>query len=455
MRLVLSILNLKWWGALDLDFHIVLTLLLRSWSIAAGGITAILIPIFLNPSQQGYYYTFSAVIATQVFFELGLNHVLTQFAGHAAAHLHRVSKTKFDGAPQWRYAIYSLIRLAAKWNAVMATLFFFVLLIGGYCFFSDKGTLPPSQWMPAWIIVAIATAVNLALGAQLAICEGIGEVGQVARLRLIQSIFGYSILWFLLARGLGLWASIALPLSSAIGSVLWISQRRLLKSLDIIKKPEEFDDHIYGYSYRRDIFPLQWRIAASWASGYFIFSFLTPVVFALQGEVAAGRLGLGLTIFSAISTVGISWISAKIPAFSAHIARKERLELNALFDRHAVHALSVTVIFVALFLLMTQIVGYYEPKVLYRLPSLPALLLLATVTIVNSIIFSMAAYMRSHKEEPLLANSVISAFLIAGGVYAMAHVGLTATVAIYAAITVFIILPWCAWLFVQYRRRPE
>lgn len=436
-----------------LDFHILVTLLFRGWSILAGGATALLIPTFLSPSQQGYYYTFTAVLATQIFFELGLNHVLTQLTSHAAAHLRRVSDTRLEGDEHWRHAIVSLITLSTKWNAVMATLFFVALLAGGSWFFSDKGSLPTSQWLTTWVILIAAAAVNLALSARLAICEGLGEVGQVARLRLLQSIAGYALLWVLLVGGAGLWSAAAIPLSNMIGTVWWLWRRQLVKSLDMTQKPDSFADG--GYTYRRDIFPLQWRIALSWASGYFIFSFLTPVVFSHQGEVEAGRLGLGLTIFSAISTVGISWISAKIPALAAHIARKERAELNALFDRQAIRAVSATTLSAAAFLLAAQIAGHFEPKVFDRLPPMPALLLLATATVANAIIFSMAAYMRAHKEEPLLANSITSALLIGGGVYAMAHVGLTATVAAYAAMTVFVGLPWCALLFTRYRQRTE
>ncbi|WP_067065720.1 hypothetical protein [Roseateles chitosanitabidus] len=440
---------------LGLDFHILATLLFRGWSILAGGATALLIPTFLSPSQQGYYYTFNAVLATQIFFELGLNHVLTQLTSHAAAHLRRVSDTHLDGDIRWQRAVVSLLSLSTKWNAVMASLFFIALLAGGSLFFSHKGSLPTSQWLTTWVVLIAATALNLAMSARLAICEGLGEVGQVARLRLRQSVAGYAMLWLLLLSGQGLWAAAAVPLVSAAGTAWWLSRQPLLRGLrERVSTPAD-DRPAGGYTYGRDVFPLQWRIALSWASGYFIFNFLTPVVFAHQGEVAAGRLGLGLTIFSAISTVGISWISAKIPTFSAHIARRERAELNALFDRQALRSVGATTFCVVLFVGLAQVAGHFVPKILDRLPPLPALLLLAAVTVVNSIVFAMAAYMRAHKEEPLLAQSVAAAVLIGGGVYWMAHVSLTATVAAYAAVSLFVALPWCALIFSRYRQRTE
>ena len=64
---------------LGLNYHVLTTLLFRGWSIAAGGATLLLLPIFLDATEQGYYYTFTYVLALQIFFELGLNQVVTQF----------------------------------------------------------------------------------------------------------------------------------------------------------------------------------------------------------------------------------------------------------------------------------------------------------------------------------------------------------------------------------------
>lgn len=438
-----------WRAAAGLDVDVLITLIFRGWSTVAGGASALLIPTFLSPEQQGYYYTFNAVLAMQIFFELGLNHVLTQLASHAAAHLSRPSARHVDEDAKWRYAIVSLVKLSSKWNSIMASLFFVTVLAGGIFFFYEKGSLSTSEWLLAWTFLVALTAVNLALSARLAICDGLGEVGEVARLRLAQSIVGYSLLWFLLLCHAGLWAAIALPLASAGITGWWLARRNIVKSLHLQANYAATEG---GYTYRRDVFPLQWRIALSWASGYFIFNFLTPVVFAYQGAAAAGRLGLGLTIFTAISTIGMSWVSAKIPALSTHIARNERTELDVLFNRQAIRAIGATVLGSFGFLVFVQVAGQVLPTLLDRLPPSPALLMLAVATVTNTLIFSMAAYMRAHKEEPLLVQSIVMAILIGVGVFVMAHVGLVATIATYAAITVFVGMPWCAITFLRYRR---
>jgi hypothetical protein len=434
-----------------LDIHILLTLISRGWSVLAGGGTALLIPAFLSPAQQGYYYTFASVLAAQIFFELGLNHVLTQLASHTAAHLTRADDGHLSGERRCLDAVASLLALARKWNAIMASLFFVAAIAGGTYFFSRKGTLPVGDWLPSWTTLIIATALNLAMSARLALCEGLGEVAQVARLRIHQSMLGYAVLWLLLLSGHGLWAAVAVPLASAVLAAVWLSRHATLKQLHRTAADAPAPEH--RYTWRRDIFPLQWRIALSWMSGYFIFNFLTPVVFAQQGPVEAGRLGLAHTIFWSILTLGISWVSAKIPNFSAHVARHERSQLNELFDRVARRTVGATAVCVVLFVLVVQLAGHFLPVVLTRLPPLSALLMMATATVVNAAVFAMAVYMRAHKEEPLLTQSLVTAAMIATGVYAMAHVSLTAAVAAYAGLNLFVCLPWVALIYKRYRRR--
>jgi hypothetical protein len=57
------------------DIHALHTLLFRGWTALAGGLSIILIPFFLSSTQQDFYFIFASVLALQVFFELGLNHV--------------------------------------------------------------------------------------------------------------------------------------------------------------------------------------------------------------------------------------------------------------------------------------------------------------------------------------------------------------------------------------------
>jgi hypothetical protein len=208
-----------------------------------------------------------------------------------------------------------------------------------------------------------------------------------------------------------------------------------------------------GYTYRRDVFPLQWRIALSWVSGYFVFHFITPVVFAHRGPEAAGQIGLALTIFSAFSSLGYSWIAANVSALSCHVARSERRELNDLFDKLIIRSSLVTVVISGCFVLAISQLGFLAPEIVVRLPPIPSLLLLTLSTVGNNVIFALAAYMRAHREEPLTTMSIVTALVTGTGVWLMSYISITATVGVFAVVSIFVGLPWCLVIFFGYRKK--
>src|SRR5262245_6362241 len=82
--------------------------LARLAASASGLVTLAIVALRLDPESQGYFYTFGNVLALQVFAELGLGTVLTQFASHESARSH-------DPGAQSRLA--SLGRFALRWYA--------------------------------------------------------------------------------------------------------------------------------------------------------------------------------------------------------------------------------------------------------------------------------------------------------------------------------------------------
>ena len=430
-----------------LDFHVLLTLLFRSWSIVAGGLTVMLVPSLLGKVEQGYYYTFASLLALQIFFELGFNQVLMQVVGHEAAHLRPEADGILRGDARHVGRLASVVALLHRWYAVAALLYLVAVGTAGSVFFARSGELPASGWAGVWWLLVACTATNLYLSPLLAVLEGCGQIGQVARLRLVQSLIGYLLLWAGLALGFGLWAVALLPAATAVCTIVWL---RLAGATLRWLRTQQPADRSLRIDWRREILPFQWRIAVSWISGYFIFQLFTPLVFARQGAVQAGRIGLALSVFSALLTVGMSWVNAKIPAFAAHISRGERLELNALF----ISVLKRSVGFTALASLAV-LVGVFAMARLglpgvNRIAGLPVLGCLALVSVANSIVFAAAAYMRAHKEEPMLLQSVGVGVLVLAGAWLGSMHGTLAIMSIYAAVSLLVSLPWTLHLFMRY-----
>lgn len=439
----------RWQAIAGLDFHVLVTLLFRGWAVVAGAATVFLLPLWLSPTEQGYYFTFASVLALQVFFELGLNQIVMQLVSHEVAHLTETADGRLTGKEAHLGRLSSLARLIRRWYGVSAMLFAIIGGVAGAVFFSQKGTEPMSVWLGAWAVLVGATAVNLWLSPGLAVMEGCGKVGQVARLRLAQSVLGYACLWAALLSGTGLWAATAVPVASAVCTGYWLKAHgNMLRWLS--SRAIDLQNQLL---WRTDVLPLQWRIALSWASGYLIFNLFTPMVFSHHGVVEAGRLGMALTVFSAISTIGMSWVNAKAPNFTMHIARGERRELNILFKSLFLRSTVVIALTSGGVVLVAWYLSQIGLPLMMRIASPSVLAVLAIVTTINSSVFAMAIYMRAHREEPMLTQSLVVGLLVAFAVYIGSIYGTLTMMLLYMTVCVFISLPWTILLFMKYHRK--
>lgn len=432
---------------LEIDKHIGQSLLLRLWSIFSGVLLIILIPSTLTAAQQGYYFTFSSLLATQVFFELGLNTVILQIVGHERAHLEFEHTSMPSGPDVHLSRLYSVFQLLRKAYRIISILFFLFALIGGCLFFKTE-SISDLEWFPIWFFLVLFTTINLYISPFLASIEGMGFVADVAKLRLKQSIVGSILLCSLLLSGIGLRAVIAVPATASIFSMIW-----LLKNFKwvLIRRSEEFIKS--KVSWRSEIFPFQWKMALSWLSGYFISQLINPVVFKKFGPIEAGKIGLALTVFATIGALSYSWVNAKVPEMVKLIALSQITELKKLFWGVLLRSTILNFVCGMLFILVIFISKKFNLSIVTRIPSVEVLGALMLITFINNLIFSAAAYMRAYKEEPMLLNSIIVALLISVAVYVGSYVSVLTIVWLNALVMAFVALPWTLIIFKKYYLR--
>lgn len=396
-------------------------------------------PFWFTAIEQGYFYTFTSLIAAQVLFELGFGFVITQFTAHEMVGVR-------DGVAHHHSRVAHLLQFTNTWFNYAA--FAFVIFVGGIglLFFNEKAALPVSDWVIPWSALVLSTAVNLKFGSRLAIVEGSGEVGQVAQLRLIQSVIGNGLMWGALTLGAKLWALPIVPIVASIATMIWLRRHSLILNLQSSIK--------VGLTslidWKGEYLPMQWRIALSWASGYLIFQAITPITFARLGPVEAGQIGLALAIFNGVQTLGMSWMNSRAPEFGELIAQNDRWKLNELFKGLFKKSTLIVAIGVGLVILGANVLNQLDINIAKRIPTEAVLTCFGVATVVNAMIFSMALYMRCHKEEPMLASSVVGGILILVGIYVGTAYGLLVTAFVYASITTIIGLPWAWLLFRRY-----
>jgi len=414
--------------------------------MVSGATLIFLIPHTLSKIEQGYYFTFTSLLAAQVFFELGLNTVIMQIVGHEMAHL-TMSENGPEGSPIHLNRLLSLFNLLDRFYKVISISFFVFAFIGGFLFFHDNQSLPFAEWFWPWATIATLAAINLYLSPFLATIEGMGQIAQVAKIRLLQSFLGNLLLWLLLLSHLGLKAAASVPFVSVIVSAIWLKTKHSWVRANHKKSFE----HVI--SWRREIFPFQWRIAISWLSGYFIFQLFNPIAFKHLGPEAAGQIGLALTVFATIGVFSFSWMNAKIPVMTQLIARRERDELKRVFWGAFYRSTLLNAATGVGFIAFVYACNALEFKIGGRFPSMTTLLVLMFVTILNHMMFSAAAFMRAHKEEPMLFNSVVTAVLTTIGIYIGSKYSLLLMASLYTGVILFVTIPWTFYLLSSYMKR--
>ncbi|MES3154828.1 hypothetical protein [Sphingomonas faeni] len=427
-----------------IDAAVAMTVMQRVWGVAAGLVMVLLTSTLFSKEMQGYYYTFSSLIALQAFFELGLNFVLAQFVSHDIVLLDEHNDAQARQAAIDRIGL--LYESVRRWFAVTSVLFAVAVGIGGFVFLRRGGAgLPPSEWAGAWVLIVVAAAINLYYSPQIAIAEGTGKVARVAKLRTIQSVGGYLACWAIIAIHPTLYAVACIGLAMALTSGWWLRRHSGVPEIARRVAPQGV-----GYGWRKDILPLQWRIGLSWMSGYLLYQVFTPFTFAHRGPAEAAMIGLSIAMFSNISLIGMSWLSATTPVLAGLVARGERDTLRRRFRTLFLQSLAFQIVACAGLCVVVALGRYLEIHIMERFLPTADLAILAVISSCNVAIFAMATFMRVHKEEPMLWNSLVCGLLVTGITYFASFHGATYVLIGYLAVIVLLSVPWTLLLFRRY-----
>jgi O-antigen/teichoic acid export membrane protein len=390
---------------LGLDRAVGFTVLARFWSSAAGLVTVALIARFLSPAQQGYYYTFGSLVALQIVFELGFSFVILQLASHERAELSISSDYEISGAPIAHARLASVIQKSVRWYSMAAVVMGGTLLPVGFYFFSAHQHAGQTvSWQLPWCSAALMAALNFQIDPFLSFLEGCGYVPEVARLRFIQSATGSLLAWTALINHHGLLAPSMMLLGMAATSLVWLTGKRKLL-LGLLRH----HTGTHRIRWNQEVWPFQWRIAVSWFCGYFLFWIFNPVLFAFRGPVAAGQMGMSLSLANAIQAVAVSWVSTKSAPFGIQIARKEYRRLDQTFFRALRQSCAVSLAGALMAWLGCIYLNFQHLRFAQRLLDPLSLGILLLYMIVNVIIFAEACYLRAHKQEVLFVNSLVGA----------------------------------------------
>lgn len=437
---------------LGLDQAVLFSLMLRAWQAVAGIVTLFLIAKFFSPIQQGFFYTFNSIVMLQIFFEMGFAYVLVQFTSHEFAHLQWGYFGRIIGGIKIK-RFKALLLKSFRWYVCMAILLFILVFPIGEYFLGLKDTGDLSfHWRLPWMFLVLITALNLILSPLLATIEGSGRVQEVYRLRFIQGFCASWIAWLVIILGGGLYNALAVALTTLLISVFWLSFKNpVLMRMVFSKKVLQLKSIDHLFSWREEIWPMQWRIAISWMSGYFINQLFVPILFYYQNPVIAGQMGMSLTISSMITFIGQAWLNTQAPTLGKLIAKKDWAQLDKTFL--SVFLQSSIVVFLACLGFIAGVYIFQNVALFHRLLPPVQITLLVCSAFLNHLINCAAQYLRSHKRDPFMILSVFGAILVAFSAWFFGRYDSSAGVVIsLLVINIVYGVPTAGWALFKYRK---
>jgi hypothetical protein len=414
-------------------------MLTRGAQGVAALVGVLLVARTVDRATQGFYFAILGFLAFMQLAEFGLTYAVMQSASHESAIAINVRQ---PAPPDTLARLGALLRGATRFNAgvtvisalAIAAIGSRMLLAGG----SSSNSVP--QWMAPWASALVAASATQLLNPRISLLEGAGHVGEVWRLRFVQESAAAVVLWSALLGSLALW-SIALSYATrvAIGAI-WLGRGW---PRDYFSRLTRAHANAPGNSYWwTEVWPFQWRIGVSALSGYMIFQFFTPLIFAIKGPAVAGQFGMTLAITNGLLTATTAWLTSQAPFFGQLIATRSFNQLDRAFVRSLRSSFLLVVVAGSSLCGIVVAMDRLDYSLGARLLSPAPFALFVAATVVNHVIFAMAIYLRAHRREPLVATSALGAIvtpLIVAYVGRQAGVG--AIAASYLAIT-------CLGLFV-------
>ena len=392
-----------------IDADVIFTLLHHLWRLLSAPLILIFIPLYLNPQNQGFWFTFISLSALSVFADLGFTNIVLQFSAHEFSHLSFTDKYVLQGDQAYLERLSSLFLFIIKWAGLMIVLVFPTILIIGIVMFSSSSE--STDWLLPWILYLVGSAISFFNNSLLSFIEGCDLVSRVQRIRFEIAVINTVLIIVLLYSGGNLYALATgmIVSSSYIFFHLIRTFGKLIKQLYQVAKTSD-------YSWKKEFFNLLWRYAISFVSGYFLFQIYTPLTFHYYNAIEAGKVGISISLWTALFTISSVWLVSRTPRINMHTAKGDwksldrDVLLNGLLS--SITFLFGFAFFFGTYLFLKNRIDIIN-TVLSRFMDLFPLLTLGIAWFFQVIVNTIALYLRPHKKEPLVIPSLVTSIYTA------------------------------------------
>ena len=442
---------------LQLDRALAFALGTRCWQAFSGPITIVLLIRSLSLAEQGVYYAMVGIIGIQAYFELGLLNVLVSHSGHEAATLRKAAKVASDrdiidqANPDWLVAaarMRDLIRSSFRWFGGAAILYTVCALGFGWLTLSRSSV----DWQAPLLVLVPIAGVSVFLAPALSILEGAGQRDLIYRFRFLQMAIGSLFVWMALALGLKLWA---LVLASLVQAALALYITFVAKG-SFFREFRSISDQPSNFQWKRDVLPVQWRMALISATFHFATQFFTIIVLMFHGDAEAGPLGMTLSVTGAIQMLALAWVQTKFPVVSAHHGAGDREVAGMLWRRTAVVSTGLLILACTALTSLIALLPLANIGLEKRFIQPWQLIMLSLGCLANHIAAIQGFYVLARRAKPLLGASLLGSVATAAAVWIGGYLySISGVVSGYALAMTLVLVPAHSWAYYHFRQRTD
>lgn len=388
---------------LSIDRAVSYALAMRGWQVPSAMVTALLITRCFDETTQGTYYTLFQIIGLQSLADSGLVNILMHAVSHEWTHLRLDRHGFLRGPRRARHRVAAIARFAVVWFLIAGLSLVVIGIAIGVGVFASQGVLS----LAASPLVAgmLLAGLSLTLAPLVAILEGCNQVAHVNRYRLMQAVTGSIVVWSCLLGGANLWTAVAAVLVQLVWECVLIFSRYGPLCRQLLRTPPG------SFQWRREIWPLQWKIGLQSAAKYLAIFPLIPTIFAWQSPQVAGRVGITWQVLNSLLLVAYAWVRTRAPEFGTLIAKGKTDESNRAFFTATVGSTAMLIAAVSSFWLVLAILQTHElglaTKVATRFLDAPTTTWFALAMIPLHITQCFSIHIRSRKIDPIWRVSIL------------------------------------------------
>jgi len=436
----------------QLDRTLLFAMAARVWQSVAGPITIILLIQCLTLEDQGVYYGLVSVVGIQTFFELGLLNILVSQSAHLAGSTQ---------SPEGRLRLRQLQSRARQWFLVASVLFALSAMGLGWSVLAGKSVTV--VWEFPLIALCLSAAAGVAISPDLAILEGAGYRHSIYRSRLLQMVSGALVVWTALLLGWKLWALVLASLVQlfwAAGLVVVLNRKLLagflasgIVSSTTPRLQPRTQSSPLELSWLQEVLPIQWRVALVSLVYHAATQFFTLIALYFHGEADAGRLGITLTITTAIQGMSLTWIQTKFAVVSNLHGLGQRESAGTLWRRTSLISSCLLITALAVATLVISLLPWAGRGWEGRFIEPWHMAVLAMGCAANHLIAVQSFYVLAQKGRPFLLPSLVGFSLtglaVLGGGYWYSIGGIVTG---YTLATALVTLPGHSLAYWKYRK---